>query len=147
MPGEPTAPELGERVRLFFEAANRPDLATVMSIHAPDAVYDLSLRGLGVFEGEAAIRGFLEDYLAAFEDLEWEVEEMLGLDDRVVLLVVRQQGRPVNVDVRLRQREAWVQSYSTEGMLVRASSYLDIDEGRAAARQLVMPSGPALSPA
>jgi ketosteroid isomerase-like protein len=141
MPGEPTTPDLAERVRLFFEAANRRDLDAMMSFHAPDAVYEFSQRGLGIFEGEAAIRGFLEDYVAAFEDLEWEVEEMRVLDNRVVLLVVRQHGRPVGVGARVRQREAWIQRYSADGMLVRASSYVDIDKGRAAAKRLAASGG------
>jgi len=136
MTRDATTPDLADRVRLFLTAANRRDLETIMSIQAPDAVYDLSQRGLGIFEGASAIRGFLEDYLAAFEDIEWEFEEMLALDNRVVLLVVRQQGRPVGVRARVSQREAWVQHYSADGMLSRTSSYLDIDEGRAAANRL-----------
>jgi len=136
MTGEPTTPNLADSVRLFFEAANRRDLETVMSVHAPDAVYELSQRGLGIFEGASAIRGFLEDYLAAFDSLEWEVEEMLVLDNRVVLLVVRQQGRPAGVCARVWQREAWVQRYSADGMLERASSYVDPDEGRACPKRL-----------
>ena len=40
-----------------------------MSVYVPDAVLDMSARGLGVFEGLAAIRGFWEDYYRSFEDL------------------------------------------------------------------------------
>ena len=53
MTGDPTTPNLADRVRLFFEAANRRDIETVMGAHAADAVYELSQRGLGVFEETA----------------------------------------------------------------------------------------------
>lgn len=40
-----------------------------MSFHASDAVWDASKTGAGTFEGAAAVRGFLEDWYGAFDEL------------------------------------------------------------------------------
>jgi ketosteroid isomerase-like protein len=50
VPEQSTTPNPVERVRDLFDAANRYDLDAVMSFFAPDAVFDMSQRGLGVFE-------------------------------------------------------------------------------------------------
>jgi hypothetical protein len=65
---ESTTPGLVEMMRLAFEATNRGDLDSAVSIYAPDAVWDASVNGLGVFEGPEAIRGFMEDWQGTYED-------------------------------------------------------------------------------
>jgi ketosteroid isomerase-like protein len=42
-------------------ATNRGDVDAIVAFYAPDAVYDMSPVGMGVFEGQAAARGFIED--------------------------------------------------------------------------------------
>ena len=56
MPEEPWTPDLAELVRRQLEAANRGDLDAFIGVFAPDAVYDASRGGLGVYEGPVAIR-------------------------------------------------------------------------------------------
>ena len=55
---ESTAPVLVELTRQVIDAGNRRDLDAVMSLYAPDVVWE-SLDGLGVFDGVTAVRGFL----------------------------------------------------------------------------------------
>ncbi len=53
----------------------------MMSFCAPDAV--LKLMGMGTsFDGVSAIRGFCEDWFAAYQELAVEREEILDLGQR-----------------------------------------------------------------
>jgi ketosteroid isomerase-like protein len=135
MSEESTVPDSFMPLRKSVEAYRRGDLDAHMSSYAPDAVLDMSARGLGIFEGRAAIRGFWEDYYRSFDDLNFELEQALDLGNGVMFAVVRQDARPARSDARVRTREAWV-SVWVQGMLVRGSSYTDIDEARAAAERL-----------
>src|SRR2546423_14347026 len=104
MSEESTTPDRVELTRLAFEAVNQGGVDAVMSFFAPDAVLDGRLAG-GLYEGRAAIRGFLEEWLGSYAELRYEVEEFVVLDDGVVLAVVNQEGRPVGVDGRVHLRE------------------------------------------
>jgi len=65
-----------ELQKRLTEAANRRDLDAVMSFYAPDALWES--RPLGTsFAGAAAIRGFHEDWLAAYEEYEGQTEDIL----------------------------------------------------------------------
>jgi hypothetical protein len=48
---ESTTPDVVELMRSAFEALNRRDFDVMPRIFAPDAVYDLSSQGLGIYEG------------------------------------------------------------------------------------------------
>jgi ketosteroid isomerase-like protein len=82
---ESTTPDLVKLVRQAVEGATRHDFDALMSFYAPDAVWDLSPMGVGTFEGRAAIRGFVEDWLGSYEDYEIELQEVLDLGNGVVL--------------------------------------------------------------
>jgi ketosteroid isomerase-like protein len=79
MSEESTTPDLVERQKRLTEAANRRDLDAMMAFYAPDAVYDMSPLGMGVFEGQAAARGFIEDWWGSYEEYEFEAKETLDL--------------------------------------------------------------------
>ena len=140
MPEESKTPDPAELTRRAFEAVNRRDIDAVMSFFAPDAVFQGRVAG-DLFEGRAAIRGFLDEWFGAYAELRYEVEEFVVLDDGVVLAVVKQEGRPVGVDGLVDQREGWVICWSAEGLLVRLSTHTDIDEARAAAERLAESRG------
>jgi ketosteroid isomerase-like protein len=89
MSEEPTTPDSFKSMRRTMVAYSRGDFDVQMSFYAPDAVLDMSSRGLGVFEGRAAIRGFWEDYYRSFEDLKFELEEALDFGNGVMFAVVR----------------------------------------------------------
>jgi ketosteroid isomerase-like protein len=135
MAEESIAPDLVERTRGLFDATQRRDFDAILRRYAPDAVWDLSPVGLGTFEGHVAIRSFWEDWYAGYEELEIEPEEILDLGSGVIFAVVNQKARPVGssggVGVRNGSVIVWV-----EGLVVRVTSYADIDEARAAAERL-----------
>ena len=133
MPEESTTPDPVELTRRTSQAANRRDLGGVMSSVAEDTVLDG--RGAGdFFEGRAAIRGFLEDWFRALEELDYELEEVSDLGGGVVFAVVIQDGRPVGGDGRLRQREGWV--YLCVGGSIARLTTSEVDQARAAAERL-----------
>jgi hypothetical protein len=61
MPEESTTPEPVELARRVKDAGNRRDIDEVLSFFAPRRCLDISPMDLGIFEGRAAIRRFLED--------------------------------------------------------------------------------------
>ena len=142
MSEESTNSDLVELARGQLEAANRHDLDAFMSVFAPDGVYDASSHGLGVYEGLAAIRSLIADWWRAFEDLRFELEEILDLGEGVVFSVVRHDARPAGSTGYVKTRQAYV-SIFVAGMVVRTTVYTDIDigEGRAAAERLAESRG------
>jgi ketosteroid isomerase-like protein len=87
------------------------------------------------FEGVAAIREFLGDFVGAYDEFGVEAEEILDLGNGVTLAVVDQKGRPHGSSGEVQMRYATVAIW-VEGMIERFTSYTDIDEGRAAAERL-----------
>ena len=136
MPEESTTSDPAELTRRVFEAVNQRDFDAIMSFFAPHAVLDGRLVGGFLYEGRAAIRGFLDDWFGSFAELRMEVEEFVVLDDGVVLAVVKQEGRPVGVDGQVHVREGWAICWSADGLLVRLTTHTDIDEALAAAERL-----------
>jgi ketosteroid isomerase-like protein len=132
MSEESTTPDLVELVRKQLEALDRRDLDTVMSSVAEDTVFHGRFGDL--FEGRAAIRGFLEDWFRAWEELDFELEEVSDLGGGVVFAVVIQDGRLVSGDGRLRQREGWV--YLWIGGSIARLETSEVDQARAAAERL-----------
>jgi ketosteroid isomerase-like protein len=104
-PEECTTPDPLELVRKQVKALDRGDLGRVITSVAEDGVLD----GRADFiEGRAAIRGFLEEWFGAYEELAFELEEISDLGDGVVFAVVIQDGRLVGSAGHIRQREGWV---------------------------------------
>ena len=135
MPEQPTTPDLIELLRRFTGALERRDFDEVLSFFAPEPVWDMSAMGMGTFEGPAAIRGLLEDWVAPYDEWGIEVEEWLDLGNGVVLAVLMESGRPTGSTGRVQLRYACVGVWSHD-MISRAVTYADIDEARAAAERL-----------
>jgi ketosteroid isomerase-like protein len=135
MSEESTIPDLVELTRRQFEAVNSRGVDAVMTAFAPDALYDTSPAGLGVYEGPTAIRAFLGEWWDAFEELAFEPEDVLDLGHGIVFSVVCQKGRPANSTARVERREAYVLEW-VEDTIRRVTVYTDIDEARAAAEHL-----------
>ena len=118
-----------------LEAVNRRDLDAFMSIYAPDVVYDTSEHGLGVYEGTEAMRGLIKAYWDAFEDLTFELEELLDLGNGITFHVVHQRARPVGSAGYVENHEAHVSELG-DGKILRVTVYLDIDKGRTEAERI-----------
>jgi SnoaL-like protein len=84
MSEESTTPDLVELTRRFIETGNRRDFDAGMSFYAPYAFRE-SMGMATSFEGVAAIRGFFEDFIGAYEEYRVEPEEILEVGNRVTL--------------------------------------------------------------
>ena len=140
MSEESTTPDLVELVRGSFEAADRRDFDALMSFYAPDAVWDMSPFGMGTFEGLAAILGFFEDWMGAYEEYEMALQEALDLGDGVAFAVAIQKGRPAGSSSEVRLRYASVSIWENS-LIVRVTNYTDIDKARAAAERIAEEPG------
>jgi ketosteroid isomerase-like protein len=134
----PDPVELGRRNN---EAFNRRDFDAALAMYTPDAVWDLSPTGAGVFEGRKAIRGLWEDWFGAYEDWEQVIEEFHDLGNGVALAVLLQRGRPAGSSGFVELRYASVAIIRGDGLTERNMVYTDIDEGRAAAERLAREPG------
>ena len=133
-----TVPDPVELVRRQVEALDRGDRDGVMRDVAEDVV--LEGRALGdLFEGRAAVRGFLEEWFRAYGELAFELEEVSHLGDGVVFAVVIQDGRLIGSEGHVRQREGWV--YRCVGGSIARLTVSDVHEGRAAAERLAQEPG------
>jgi ketosteroid isomerase-like protein len=132
MSEESTTPDLVERVRGMVGALDRCDLETVVGLRAPDAVLAAAV---GRFEGVAAIRGFLEDWLGNYEEFAVMLEEVRDLGNGVTFSVILQHGRLVGSSGQVQLRHAMVDVW-VDGFIARTVTDPDIDEARAAAERL-----------
>jgi ketosteroid isomerase-like protein len=123
-----------------LEAANRHDLDAFMSVFSPDAVYDASREGLGVYEGPAAIRGLIGGWWDAFDDLRLTPEEILDLGNGVLFAAIHHDARPVGSAAHIDTQQAYVFVFA-EGLVARTTVYRDMDEARAAAERLAEERG------
>jgi ketosteroid isomerase-like protein len=140
MPEKSTTPDLVELLRRFTESLERRDFDEALSFFVAEPVWDMSAMGMGTFEGSAAIRGLLEDWLAPYAQWEIEVEDWLDLGNGVVLAVLVESGRPTGSTGRVQLRYASVGVWA-HGMISRAATYADLDEARAAAERLAESRG------
>ncbi len=135
MSEESTTPDLVELMRGLSDA---PSVEETIGYYAPDAVYDMSKLGMGVFVGRTAIRTFLDDWETRYEDLQDEVREIVDLGGGVVLLDAQMSahvvGSPAHARVNARYGYVFVW---VDGKVTRATPYPDIEEARAAAERLV----------
>jgi ketosteroid isomerase-like protein len=139
MPEESTTRDPLALMRGLSEART---IDATMAYYAADAVYDMSRMGMGVFEGRAAIRGFLEDWDNQYEEYDDEILEIVHLGGGIVFLLVRQNARPLGSPehVRLRDLYGYVFVWS-DGKALRATPYRDADEARADAERLAKERG------
>jgi ketosteroid isomerase-like protein len=134
MPEELTRPDPSELARLMVEAVNRRDVDALLAYAVADVVYDTTPSGFGVYRGKAAIREFVEGYWAMFDELSFELEEFSDMGGGVTLTINRQYARPAGSSGRVQAREAHVTEWR-DGLAVRVTVYIDLDEARAAAER------------
>ena len=129
---ESTTPDLVELTQRGIDAVTACTTARKASTFSSDIVWE---GVIGTFEGRAALRGLVQDWLDAYDEFELAAEEIRDLGNGVTLSVVIQRGRP-------RGNAGWVQyrygavATWVDGLVQRNTHYLDIDEARAAAERL-----------
>jgi hypothetical protein len=131
---ESTTPDLVELQKRLTDAVNRRDLDTMMAFNEQDAVYDMSPFGMGVFEGQTAARGFVEDWWGPTRSSSSR-RRRLSTSARVGFRVLIQKGRPVGISGEVPLHYAAVGVWEDD-KIVRMTNYNDIDEARATAERL-----------
>jgi ketosteroid isomerase-like protein len=140
MPEKSMTPDLVELVRRSFEPAASRDIDGIMSFYGPDPVWDVSNGGLGLFQGRAAIREFMEDWFRSYDRIEIDLEEVVQLGSGVTFAVPIQKGRLAGSSAEVEVRYAAVIVWQ-DGLIESVTNYVDIDEGRAAAQRLAEERG------
>jgi ketosteroid isomerase-like protein len=140
MPDEATTPDQVELTRRMVEAGSRRDIDGGLALYSPDAVWDMSAVGMGVFEGHEAIRGFFQDWSGTYEAFEQELEEVRDLGNGVTFTVILQRGRPAGSSGFVEQRYAGIRTWA-DGLIDWYAVYTSIDEARTAAERLAEERG------
>ncbi len=136
MPGE-SAPDGPEgALRRHIEAATRRDFEAAVGVFAQGAVWDRSPVGQEVIEGRGAIRAFIEDWNAVFDDYVLGLEEFYDLGGGVTFVLMSQRGRPRAGGGFVEEPYAAVVLWE-DGLIARVAVYPRLDDARAAAEQLV----------
>ena len=136
---ESTTPDLTVLMGQVWEASNRRDHYAFLSVCAADAVYESENLGIRL-EGVAAIRGFFEDWIGSYEELETVNEEYLDLGNGVTFSVSLSKGRPVGSTGYVPFRYAVVSVWA-DAKIKRLTTYTDIDTARVAAERLAQERG------
>jgi ketosteroid isomerase-like protein len=76
----------------------------------------------------------------SYTDMEWNAEEIRDLGNAVTFAVILQRGRVVGSSGFVQLRYASVAVWR-DGLIVRNTTYTDIDEARAAAERLAEERG------
>jgi len=142
MPEESPTPDQVQRLHDAFAAASAEDLDGVTANLAPNAVWVMDEVGLGPFEGVDAIREFLLEWWSLWQEHNHHVEEAVVLSERVGYAIIREDGRMKDSGAVVEARVAHVIE-SIDGLVVRDTTYTDVDAARAAAERLAA-SGPTL---
>ena len=136
MAGEP-APAGHERVlRGHIEAASRREFDAAVGVFAQGAVWDRSPVGQEVIEGREAIRAFIEDWNAVFDDYVLGLEEFHDLGRGVTFVLMSQRGRPRAGGGFVEEPYAAVVLWK-DGLIVRVAVYPQLDDARVAAERLL----------
>jgi ketosteroid isomerase-like protein len=95
------------------DAYNRRDLDGMLENWAPDAVVDWSnSRGpeAGVYRGHDEIRAFMLRFLAAFDEIRFEVDDPIEVEDDVLVMenVAYVRGRD---GIEVQARSGWVTTF------------------------------------
>jgi ketosteroid isomerase-like protein len=116
--------------RRSMEASNRGDFDASATMFAPDAVFDVSAVGVGIFHGRDAIHAYLADWMGSYESQElreWHGEELGG---GIVFVVSLLESRPLGSESTVQER--WAFTVTWEGSAI---SRVVADTDVAAARE------------
>jgi len=109
-----------EMVRLAIDAINHGDMSRAMEQADDDFEMDWSnsIGPLnGVYRGRGQVSEVWESFLEAWDELRWDVQEVIDLDGQQVLVVnrVRMRGRASRVEVEATGAQIWTIRNGTLG--------------------------------
>ncbi len=130
-----TAPDLTELTGRMFQALNEGDIETFIGALGPNPVFDVSPWGFGIYEGNPAIRRFLEDWMGSFDAYERIPETIDHVGNGIVFAAAATRGTPAGRRTQIRLSGASVVVWSA-GKIERVNNYRDTRAGRRAAELL-----------
>jgi ketosteroid isomerase-like protein len=125
-----------EIVRRVYEAAARRDAATVFALYDPEVELDPSrwlegAMGGGVFRGHEGLRSFFREWHEAWENVEYDFDELIAAGEQVISVVTRHgRGRSSRAEVARPGALVWT---LREGKVVRVVWFLSVEEALEAA--------------
>ena len=120
-----------EIVRRLFDAGIRRESAAAFTLYDPALVWDVSRLegadfGEGVYHGHEGIRRWFREWLAAWESVRNDLEEVIDAGDHVVSVTTqRSRGKVSGIDVELKQYAVWT---IRNGKILRAVWFQTRDE-------------------
>ena len=115
-------------VRTLIETANAsgwdPKVAASF-VHPEGRMYSApDFPGQDVYVGREEIEAFVGEWISTFDDLQWKVEELVDLDDRVLLLA-RQVGKSKTTGAAADWHFGTIFSDFRDGMFAEARHFMD----------------------
>lgn len=103
-----------DTVRRVYEAASRRDSEAVLALYAPEVELDgtrLHLVGTaaGVFQGHEGLRSFFREWNEAWDNVDYQLDDLIDAgDDQVVSVVTRHgRGRSSGAEVEIHVALLW----------------------------------------
>jgi ketosteroid isomerase-like protein len=133
-------PDDVEILRNAYEALNEGDIERAVAVLDEDAEWceHSDLPEAGLYQGRAAIREFLEEFLESWQDFHQETEELIPGHGRVLIMLrSKVRGKGSGVAVEGEYAHLWTME---NGRGTRVDAYFDRQEGLRALK-----AGPARS--
>jgi len=125
-------PDLVALTQHSMRATNERDFDAAMAVFAEDAFFDVSEPGVGRFEGVAAVRRYLEDWIGSYERQVFRNWDGVDLGGGLVFVVAELDAQPAGSDASVRERWAFTVRWDG-GAIVGVTAAQDIERARNAA--------------
>jgi ketosteroid isomerase-like protein len=121
-----------EIVRQHIAAYESGNYDAALAAYHPDVVCDATVRPEGrIYRGREGVAEAIRVWAGTWDDWHWEIEELIGADDRV-LMVVREFARGKGSGVEVVQQTFWVYTLRG-GQIVHAKVLVDKSQALEAA--------------
>jgi hypothetical protein len=127
-------PDLVALTRASMEATNRHEFDAAVGVFATQVVFDMEAAGLGRFEGIAAARRYLEDWIGSHDSQRFARWEGADVGNGVVLVEALLDARPAGAAASLRELWAFVVVWDG-GRIVSITADKDLERARARAQR------------
>ncbi len=127
--------DLVELTRRSMQAMNEGQFDAAMSVFAEDACFDVSAAGVGRFEGRAAVRSYLEDWVGAYERQELSRWDGVDLGGGIVFVDALLEAMPAGSTATVREHWAFIVTWNG-GAIAEVAASQDVGAARGAALRL-----------
>jgi uncharacterized protein len=130
--GQELSRENVDIVRQVMDAEGRSDEAAIFALYDNDIEWDVSHFGgpvagqVGTLRGHDGVRSWFRTWYEGFEDVRYELEELIDAGEHVVLVISQHaRGRASGVEVSTRMFGAWTMR---DAKVVRVAWFQDREE-------------------